>query len=39
MDWVRIIEILITSITSIIVALVSAGFFRRMTEKQKSVES
>ena len=39
MDWVRIIEILITSITSIIVALVSAGFFRRMTEKQKSIES
>ncbi len=39
MDWIRIIEILITSITSIIVALVSAGFFKRMTEKQKTVES
>ena len=39
MDWVRIIEVLITSITSIVVALVGAGFFRRYTEKQKQVES
>ena len=39
MDWARIIEVLITSITSIVVALVGAGFFRRYTEKQKQVES
>lgn len=39
MDWARIIEVLITSITSIVVALVGAGFFRRYTEKQKQTES
>lgn len=39
MDWARIIEVLITSITSIVVALVGAGFFRRYTEKQKQNES
>ncbi len=37
MDWVKIAELLITSLTSIIVALVGAGFFRRMSDrKQKS---
>jgi hypothetical protein len=39
MDWARIIEVLITSITSIIVALVGAGFFRRMSDRQKKNES
>ena len=39
MDWARIIEVLITSITSIVVALVGAGFFRRYTEKQKQVDT
>lgn len=42
MDWVKIAELLITSITSIVVALVGAGFFRRMSEKNhknKSKES
>ena len=34
MDWVRILEVLITSITSIVVALVGAGFFRQMREKK-----
>ena len=34
MDWIRIMEVLITSVTSIIIALVGAGFFRRMRDKQ-----
>lgn len=39
MDWVRILEVLITSITSIVVALVGAGFFRQMREKKEKVKS
>ena len=39
MDWVRVIEILFTSITSIVVALVSAGFFKRYNDKKSSTES
>ena len=39
MDWVRIIEILLTSITSIVVALVGAGFFKRYNDKKYSNES
>jgi len=39
MDWVRILEVLITSVTSIVVALVGAGFFRQMREKKDKVKS
>lgn len=42
MDWINITELLVTSLTSIIVALVGAGFFRKMSEKKdknKSKES
>lgn len=39
MDWIRIMEVLITSVTSIIVALVGAGFFRQMREKQEKTKS
>jgi len=39
MDWVRILEVLITSITSIVVALVGAGFFRQMREKKEKIQS
>lgn len=42
MDWVKITELLITSLTSIVIALIGAGFFRRMNEKKtknKSKES
>lgn len=39
MDWVRIVELLITSFTSIVVALVGAGFFKRMSEKQEKNRS
>ena len=39
MDWIRVIEILFTSITSIVVALVGAGFFKRYNDKKYSNES
>ena len=39
MDWIRVIEILFTSITSIVVALVGAGFFKRYNDKKMSTES
>lgn len=39
MDWIRVIEILFTSITSIVVALVGAGFFKRYNDKKSSTES
>ena len=42
MDWIKLAELLITSLTSIIIALLGAGYFRKMTikkEKNKSKES
>ena len=39
MDWVKIIEVLITSITSIVVALVTAGYFKQMRDKKEKVKS
>lgn len=39
MDWIRIIEILLTSVTSIVVALVGAGFFKRYNDKKHNQES
>lgn len=39
MDWVRIIELLVTSFTSIIVALVGAGFFKRIADNKKKNRS
>lgn len=39
MDWVKMFEVLITSVTSIVVALVGAGFFRRMNEQKLKVKS
>ncbi len=39
MDWVNIAELLITSLTSIVVALVGAGFFRRMSDKKVKSKS
>lgn len=35
MDWTLFIQTLLTSFTSIVVALIGAGFFRRYTEKKK----
>ena len=39
MDWIRILEVLVTSVSSIIVALVVAGFFRQMRDKQEKSRS
>jgi hypothetical protein len=39
MDWIRIVEILLTSITSIVVALVGAGFFKRYNDKKYKNQS
>ena len=39
MDWIRILEVLVTSVSSIIVALVGAGFFRQMRDKQEKNRS
>ena len=39
MDWIRVIEVLFTSITSIVVALVGAGFFKRYNDKKNYTES
>jgi len=39
MDWIRILEVLVTSVSSIIVALVGAGFFRQMRDKQEKSRS
>ena len=39
MDWVRIIEVLVTSVTSIVVALVTAGYFKQMKDKKEKIKS
>lgn len=39
MDWIRIVEVLITSITSIVVALVTAGYFKQMRDKKEKIKS
>ena len=39
MDWIRILEVLVTSVSSIVVALVGAGFFRQMRDKQEKSKS
>ena len=39
MDWIRILEVLLTSVTSIVVALVGAGFLRQMRDKQEKAKS
>ena len=39
MDLIRIIELLLTSFTSIVVALVGAGFFKRYNDHKISVKS
>ena len=36
MDFIKILEVLLTSITSIVVALVGAGFFKRYNDKKCS---
>jgi len=39
MNWINIFEVLFTSVTSIVVALVSAGFFKRYNDKKDKIKS
>jgi hypothetical protein len=39
MDLIRIIELLLTSFTSIFVALVGAGFFKKITQRREKLKS
>lgn len=39
MDWSKIIEVILTSFTSIVIALITAGFFRRRFERIKEQSS
>ena len=39
MDFNTILQVLITSVTSVIVALIGAGYFKKYTEKQKETYS
>jgi len=39
MDWVKIFEVLITSMASIIVALVTAGFFKQRRDENEKIKS
>jgi len=39
MDWFRIVELGITSLTSIVIALIGAGFFRKMSEQKAKLKS
>jgi hypothetical protein len=39
MDWIRILEVLIASFTSIAVALIAAGYFKKMNDKKEKIKS
>lgn len=39
MDWTRIIELFITSISSIVIALITAGYFKKRLDKNKEEKS
>jgi len=39
MDWTRIIEFLVTSVSSIVIALITAGYFKRKQELNKEEKS
>lgn len=39
MDWIRILEVLIASFTSIAVALITAGYFKKMNDKKEKIKS
>lgn len=39
MDWLHILEILITSITAIVVALIGAGMFKKVTERKEKIKN
>lgn len=39
MDWTRIIELLVTSVSSIVIALITAGYFKKKQDKDKEEKS
>jgi hypothetical protein len=39
MDWADLLKTLITAVTSVIVALVTAGYFRKTQDKKKEKKS
>jgi len=39
MDWINIIEVFVTSVSSIVVALVGAGFFKRYNDRKDKIKS
>ena len=39
MDWINIVEVFVTSVSSIVVALVGAGFFKRYNDKKDKIKS
>jgi len=39
MDWIKIVEVLLTSVSSIVVALVGAGFFKRYNDRKYKLQS
>jgi hypothetical protein len=39
MDWINVVEVLVTSVSSIVVALVGAGFFKRYNDKKYKAHS
>jgi hypothetical protein len=39
MDWIKILEVMLTSVSSILVALVGSGFFKKMNDRRESLKS
>ena len=39
MNWINIVEVLVTSVSSIVVALVGAGFFKRYNDRKYKLQS
>jgi hypothetical protein len=39
MNWINIVEVFVTSVSSIVVALVGAGFFKRYNDKKDKIKS
>lgn len=39
MDWTRIIELLVTSVSSIVIALITAGYFKKKQDRDKEEKS
>ena len=39
MDWISLIQTVITAITSVIIALIGAGYFKKMQDKKDEKKS